>query len=131
MDTMLNYKPLSFQEFLSPRFRSALVVCGMVLTAAVLGGCSPSSPAAVKEVELVDRTVEIACGQCQFKLPGSGCDLAIRVDGKAYFADGSNIDDHGDAHAADGLCNAIRKAKVTGTIRHGRFQAKQIELIND
>ena len=32
-----------------------------------------------------------------------GCDLAIRIDGKSYFVEGTKIDDHGDAHANDGF----------------------------
>ena len=57
---------------------------------------------------LTDQVVEAACGQCLFGLTGDGCDLAIRVDGQAYFVDGTNIDEHGDAHAEDGFlqCNS-------------------------
>jgi hypothetical protein len=127
--------PLDYQSFkqhrLWPHVRSALVFCGIALAVLVIGGCTPSAPIAAKEVELVDQTVELACGECQFKLPGSGCNLAIRVNGKAYFVDGSSIDDHGDAHAEDGLCNAIRNAKVTGTVRDGRFESRKIELVNE
>lgn len=119
------------QHHLWPLVRSALVFCGIALALLVSGGCTPSAPIAAKEVELVDQTVELACGQCQFKLPGSRCDLAIRVEGRACFVDGSSIDDHGDAHAEDGLCNAIRKAKVSGTICDGRFKAAKIEVVND
>ena len=44
------------------------------------------------------RTVELSCGQCQFGLTSQdGCDLAVRFDDKAYFVDGANIDDFGDA----------------------------------
>lgn len=131
MNTLRSYRLLSFQEVLSPQFGSALVGCGIALALSLLGGCTSSVPISAKDVELVDRTVELACGECQFKLPGNGCDLAIRVDGRAYFVVGSSIDDHGDAHAEDGLCNAIRKAKVTGSIRDGRFQSKKIELVKE
>ncbi len=79
-------------------------------------------------VVLNGAVVEASCGQCVFDLDGSGCDLAIRVDGKAYFVDGSPIDDHGDAHADDGFCNCIRKAKVSGVIEGGRFVAESFEL---
>ena len=60
---------------------------------------------------------------------GSGCDLAVRIDGKSYYVDGSSIDDHGDAHGDDGLCNCIRKAKVTGEIKDGRFVAASFEVL--
>ena len=85
-----------------------------------------SEPAVTK---ITDQVVEASCGQCQFGMEGSGCDLAIRIDGKSYYVDGSNIDDHGDAHADDGLCNCIRKAKVTGEIKDGRFLAKNIDVL--
>ena len=74
--------------------------------------------------------VETACGQCRLGLPGKSCDLAIRINGKAYFVDGTNIDDHGDAHAKDGFCNAIRKAEVQGEIVNNRFKATYFKLIH-
>lgn len=73
--------------------------------------------------------VEAACGQCQLGLKGKGCSLAVRMDGKAYFVDGTNIDDHGDAHADDGFCNKVRKAKVQGEVVDGRFKASYFELL--
>ena len=73
--------------------------------------------------------VEASCGECQFGLPGTGCSLAVRIDGKAYFVDGSDLDDHGDAHGQDGLCNAVRMAKVVGQVNDGRFTATSFELL--
>ena len=34
---------------------------------------------------------------------------------KKYWVDGTGIADHGDEHAADGFCEATRKAEVKGT----------------
>ncbi len=80
--------------------------------------------------KIIDKKdVEIACGECMFKMPGKGCDLAVRIDGVAYFVDGRKIDDFGDAHADDGFCNAISKARVTGEIVGGRFKAKSVQLV--
>lgn len=76
-----------------------------------------------------NQIVEASCGQCQFHLPGKGCDLAVRIDGKAYFVDGTKIDDHGDAHAKDGFCKRIRKARVSGRIVNDRFQATHFQLL--
>ncbi|AIZ65225.1 glutaminyl-tRNA synthetase [Hymenobacter sp. DG25B] len=73
--------------------------------------------------------VDAACGQCRLGLEGKSCDLAIRLDGKAYFVDGTTVDSHGDAHAKDGLCNAIRKAKVQGDLVDNRFKATYFELL--
>jgi len=73
--------------------------------------------------------VDAACGQCKLGLKGKSCDLAIRINGQSYFVDGTNIDSHGDAHADDGFCNAIRKAKVQGEIVNNRFKASYFQLI--
>lgn len=73
--------------------------------------------------------VETACGECKFQMTGDACDLAVKIDGKYYFVEGSTVDEHGDAHAPDGLCSAVRKAKVTGTIKKGAFFATSFELL--
>ena len=73
-------------------------------------------------------SVEAACGQCKFGMEGKSCDLAVRIDGKAMFVDGTGIDDHGDAHEKDGFCNAIRKAQVRGEIINGRFKISYFKL---
>ena len=75
------------------------------------------------------QVVETACGQCQFKLKGKGCDLAVRISGKSYFVDGTGIDSHGDAHAKDGFCNAIRKAEVQGEVVNDRFKVTYFKLV--
>ncbi len=75
-------------------------------------------------------TVETACGECRLGLPGKSCDLAVRINGKAYFVDGTSIDEHGNAHAKDGFCNAIRKAAVQGEIVDNRFKVTYFKLID-
>jgi hypothetical protein len=73
--------------------------------------------------------VEASCGQCNFGLKAKGCQLAVRIDGKAYFVDGTTIDDHGDAHAEDGFCEVIKKANVQGEIVENRFKATYFRLL--
>ena len=75
------------------------------------------------------QIVEAACGQCQFEMEGYGCELAVRIDGKPYFVDGTSIDSHGDAHANDGFCAAIRKAAVVGEIKNNRFVVSSFKLL--
>ncbi|KRD59797.1 glutaminyl-tRNA synthetase [Flavobacterium sp. Root935] len=75
--------------------------------------------------------VEASCGECQFGMKGKSCDLALRIDGKSYFVDGTTIHDHGDAHSEKGFCNAVRKASVTGEIVNDRFKATSFTLIDD
>ena len=78
----------------------------------------------------INQVVEAACGQCQFGITGkAGCDLAVRIDGKSYFVDGTSIHDHGDAHANDGFCEAIRQAEVKGEIIDGRFKVETFTII--
>jgi hypothetical protein len=59
-----------------------------------------------------------------------GCDLAVRIKGKAYFVDGAHLDDHGDAHATRGMCNAVRRAAVTGEVVDNRYQATSFRLLD-
>ncbi|MFQ6604022.1 MAG: DUF6370 family protein [Fidelibacterota bacterium] len=80
-------------------------------------------------MKIEKQIVEASCGECQFGLEGTSCDLAIRVDGKAYFVDGTHIDDHGDAHADDGFCETIRRAEVSGELRNGRFQVSYFRVL--
>ena len=84
-----------------------------------------ATPDKAKEVKIV----EASCGQCKLGLPGKSCDLAIRMDGQAYFVDGTNIDSHGDAHAKDGFCSAIRRAEVQGEVVDNRFVATYFKLL--
>ena len=82
-----------------------------------------------KKEQPKSQIVEASCGQCQFKMKGQGCDLAVRIDGKTYFVDGTSIDSHGDAHANDGFCAAVRKAEVVGNIVNNRFIATSFKLL--
>jgi hypothetical protein len=77
------------------------------------------------------QIVEAACGQCQFKMEGNDCDLALRIKGKSYFVDGTKIDDHGDAHAKNGFCQKVRKAEVQGRIVKNRFVVTSFKLLPD
>ena len=81
-------------------------------------------------LEVSQTEVDASCGQCQLGMPGNGCDLAIRLKGKVYYVDGSSIDDHGDAHADDGLCNCVRKAIVSGKVVDERFVASDMKLVD-
>ena len=100
------------------------------LAAALLAGCGdfPFTDDS-NSSGLSDRGVEASCGQCQFGLPGGGCELAVRIDGEPYLVDGTGIDDHGNSHAEHGFCNAVRHARVSGRIEDGRFKSKSFAVI--
>ena len=103
------------------------IVCLLFIGSAIgqKGDPKVATPDPNKKIQIV----ETACGECQFKLTGKGCDLAVRIDGKSYFVDGTDIDSHGDAHAKDGFCNAVRKAEVQGEIVNDRYRVTYFKLI--
>lgn len=74
---------------------------------------------------------EASCGQCKFELKSQkGCDLAIKIDDKAYFVKGANIDDFGDAHdEKTGFCNVVRKVKAKGKLKNDKFIASFFEIV--
>ena len=82
-----------------------------------------------KKEKVKPQIVEAACGQCQFGMKGHGCELAVRIDGKSYFVDGTSLDSHGDAHAKDGFCAKIRKATVVGEVTNNRFKVSSFKLV--
>jgi hypothetical protein len=103
------------------------ISCLFFSAASVVGQNKSADTSSSKTAKM--QVVEAACGQCRFGMPGKDCDLAVRIDGKAYFVDGTNIDDHGDAHAKDGFCQAIRKAEVAGQVVDNRFKATHFKLV--
>lgn len=84
-----------------------------------------NTPDSAKKMQLA----EVSCGSCKLGLHGKTCALAVRIADKAYYVDGAAIDDFGDAHAHDGMCNAIHKAEVQGELVDGRFKLSYIKLL--
>ena len=103
------------------------IVCLLFLSRAL--GQKSDSKVSTPDPNRKIQIVETACGECQFKLAGKGCDLAVRIDGKSYFVDGTDIDSHGDAHAKDGFCNTVRKAEVQGEIVNDRFKVTYFKVL--
>lgn len=101
----------------------------MSVTGLTVSGQQKVKPLSVADSTRKIQVLETACGQCMFGLKEKGCTLAVRINGKAYFVDGTTIDEHGDAHAADGFCNAIRKAAVQGDLVKDRFSATYFSLL--
>ena len=83
----------------------------------------------VEPIELTSQVVEASCGECQFGMEGNGCDLAVRIDGKSYYVDGTGMEDHDDAHGDHGMCNCVRHAKVSGEVKNERFVVTSFELL--
>ena len=87
------------------------------------------SCASVKETSKISQVANVSCGICNFNMTGDKCDLAVEIDDKFYYTVGSGIDEHGDSHASDGFCNAVRKANVIGEIKHGVFYIESLTLL--
>ena len=94
------------------------------------GSFAATAQTSAKKNVITNQVVELSCGECNFKMKGKSCDLAVRIDGKTYFVDGKNIDDFGDSHDEHtGLCNVVKKATVSGEIVNNRFKATEIKVI--
>ena len=87
------------------------------------------SCASVKQTTQISQIADVSCGICNFNMTGDECDLAVGINGKYYYTIGSGIDEHGDSHASDGFCNAVRKADVVGEIKHGVFYIESLTLL--
>ena len=94
----------------------------IILSLLILASCANKNE--------IKQVAEISCGQCQFELDNkNGCDLAVRIHDKAYFVEGFEIDDFGDAHAKHtGFCEVIRKGEIVGEIVNDKFIASSIKL---
>jgi predicted aldo/keto reductase-like oxidoreductase len=87
-------------------------------------------PVAEKVNSKLNRKVEASCGECKFGMQGTGCALAVRINGKSYLVDKPyKLDSFGDAHAQDGMCNMIRYAEVKGDIKGNKFVATSFKLL--
>ncbi|MFN8259021.1 MAG: DUF6370 family protein [Bacteroidales bacterium] len=99
----------------------------LVLLVALLFSCQNQQNN--KKIEVKSQVVETACGTCMFGLEGKSCELAVKIDGQAYFVDGAKLDDFGDPHGEGGLCENIKKAEVSGEIADGRFKATSFKML--
>ena len=85
----------------------------------------------INENGAIKGLVLASCGMCNFGMKNINCSLAIQINEKAYDVKGTKIDDHGDSHAKDGFCNAVRVANVSGKIMKSDFMADTFVLQKD
>lgn len=97
-----------------------------LLSMGLLLGCGEKQPK-VKPIAL--QEVDAACGLCHFGLSASACQLAVKVDGGAYFVEGVEEIPHEEMHKEGGICMTIRRAKVSGRIDRDKFVALSYELL--
>ena len=73
--------------------------------------------------------VEASCGMCNFSMKSEKkCNLAIQIGEKSYLVQGTKMSKLGDPHAKDGMCNVVRIANVTGSVKDDVFLADSFEL---
>ena len=82
----------------------------------------------VNQDGIIDGPLLASCGMCNFGTIDKTCSLSIQINKKAYSVKGTHIDDHGDSHAKDGFCNAVRVAKVSGNVDKDDFIAETFTL---
>ena len=107
---------------------TTIIIC-LILSAQAMAQTTTKANVSQADPAKKIQIVEAACGECRLGMKGKSCDLAIRINGKSYFVDGTDIDSHGDAHAKNGFCEAIRKAEVQGEIVNDRFKATYFKLL--
>ncbi len=117
---------------------SFFIIISIAMTNFIFAGCGscnvskkqPVSPegnfvTSVGENGRIDGLVLASCGMCNFGMKNKKrCSLAIQINDIAYDVKGTSIDDHGDSHAKEGFCNAIRVANVKGKIKKNRFKSE-------
>lgn len=107
---------------------------GLLLIVLLAGGCATAGrqdarPAGPPPAAGPARSAEVGCALCIYGMPDElSCTLAVRLDGHVYPVRGVAMEDLGDPHAPDGLCNTARQARVVGQVEDGVFVARSIEL---
>ncbi len=89
--------------------------------------CTGESTEQESDPHASTMTVEVGCASCTYEMEGvEDCELAARIDGKAYLVELEGFDAHG-----SGLCAGTKTAVVTGAIEGDRFHATSLELAED
>ncbi|HTO14602.1 MAG TPA: DUF6370 family protein [Edaphocola sp.] len=107
------------------------LILSVTLSLFTFAGYSQSATKAQPNPNKETMTVEASCGECNFDLPGDDCDLAVKIEGNAYYVDGASIMDYGHPHNKGGFCVTVRHAEVQGEVVNGRFKATYFKLLDD
>ena len=67
--------------------------------------------------------------KCKAFLIISSNNINFLVGKKTFNVKGTGMEDHGDSHAEDGFCNAVRIANVKGKVSKGKFKSESFALI--
>lgn len=78
---------------------------------------------------LQDEVITVGCARCMFHMEGAvGCPFAAEIAGKHYPIQGHVPEAH-QSHAADGICNMTRQARVSGRLKDGKLITTSLELL--
>ena len=77
----------------------------------------------------IEGIVITSCGTCKLGVKGGGCSLSVKIGERVYPVEGTSIHDHGDAHANDGFCSAVRVAWVKGEMKENVFHSESFVLV--
>lgn len=102
--------------------KNLFLICIFILTTSVLFA------------QQKEKTYKVlaSCATCNFNMQSNtGCTLAVQIGGKHYWVDGSKLQDHGDEHASDGMCNTTRKAEVVGVIIQDTIKTSSFVLLSE
>ena len=77
----------------------------------------------------IEGLVITSCGICNLGIKKGGCSLSVKIGDDVYAVEGTSIHDHGDAHASDGFCSALRVAWAKGKIKDNIFHASSFVLV--
>lgn len=107
----------------NPLLRHVAPILALSLSLCAMLGCTDDGQ------KLENATVKIGCGRCQFHMAeAQGCPFAAEIDGQHYLIQGRVPEDH-QSHAQDGICNMVREAKVSGTLRDGKLITTKLDLL--
>ena len=84
---------------------------------------------AVPEDGNIEGIVITSCGTCKLGVKEGGCSLSVKIGDTVYPVKGTGIHDHGDAHASDGFCSAVRVAWAKGQMKENVFHSESFVLV--
>ena len=106
--------------------------CNVSKTKVAVGHTNHELVSKLSNDGVVSGFVLASCGMCNFGMDSkAGCSLAIKIGESTYQIKGTSIDDHGDSHAKDGFCSAVRVASVVGNVKDNICFVESFEIVKE
>lgn len=82
------------------------------------------------QTKIENKIVQTGCGMCMFKAKSAkSCSVYVKIDDQFYETVGVDKKVTGTGHEADGYCEVIKKARISGEIKRGKFYATSFSYI--